>query len=338
MERIDLANLLVSGIVVVRIGSKYIQIIPASARHKTLADFFAQECYEECLLCGLWSTHDSIQLSIDRGIVTREEIDSINGIEETIEQMKVDYFKNFHEHSRKANIKRAINGESKKIADISSRRDSFIDTTAEYLKSYAYTQYLVEHNSLFLDGSCINDECSFQMISRAYMNAVQDISSRLRSLAKSTEWRVLWQCLKEGMFENKPSSFTGFQTSVISWSHYYDGINQSANRPSEAVVQDDIAMDGWSINERIKREEEDKKRQSESLLPSKMSKAGEILIPATTREQIKNVYEMNDSRGKAKLKSLGRDLSSNGVLEDSQLTFNRREIQMESNRINNRRM
>ena len=337
MEKIDLANLLVSGIVIVRAGSKYIQIVPASARHKTLADFFAQECYEECLLSGLWSTQDSTDLAIERGIVTQEEIDSISGIEKTVEQMKVDYFKKFYDESKKAVIKRAIHGEMEKIADISSRRDSFVDVTAEYLKSYAYTQYLVEHSSLFLDGSPVGNGCSFQLISKAYMSAVQDISSRLRDLAKSTEWRVLWQCLKEGMFDNKPSSFTGFQTSIISWSHYYDGINQSPDRPTEDVIQDDIAIDGLSINERIKREEEDKKKQNESSLSDRTSGAGEILIPARTKEQMKNVYDMNDARGKAKLRSLGRDLSSNGVLEDSQLTFNRREIQMESNQLNNRR-
>ena len=136
--------------------------------------------------------------------------------------------------------------------------------------------------------------------------------------------------LKDKCFNNKRSTFTGFQLSIIGWSTYYEGVYQSMDRPSEDIIDDDIAIDGWSISQQRKRKEEDKKRQAEKMLPEKMSNAGEVFIPVRNRKEAEDVMNLNDGAGKAKIRSLKKDLQTQGSLSDSKLTSTRQQIQMQA--------
>jgi hypothetical protein len=333
MEKPDLINAFVSGIILFRIGKEYIYCKPPSAEDKTFADFFSQEYYEDCLIDGLWTTTEAEEFLISAGYWSKEENDNIKTISDNIDNMKLDYFNNFYNSQTKDYIKKNIDKQQEKLGKLHDKKYVFFDKTCEYVKSYAATLYLLQKNSFLTDLEMACNYYSIHRLAIKYNECKNDLLSRVREISKSDSWRNHWLSIKELIFANHPSTFTSFQHSIIGWSKYYDSIYQSPDKPLEEIIQDDIALDGWSIKERRKREEEEKKHNAEQLLPEKLSNAGEVFIPARNAKEVEDILSLNDAHGKAKLRSLKNDLKNRGSLKDSDLTSSRQEIQMQANRI-----
>lgn len=330
-------NTFISGVIVFRIGKDYIYVKPPSAEDKTFADFFSNELYEESLTESLWTKEDAIKLAIDCGLWDDAKQKKLDSLPELIDNMKIDYFKNFFNSGRKETIRRAIEDHESQLVKLSSDKNTFIDKTVDYLRIHHRILFLIEKTAYLYGGGLACEKYTSQIIANIYTTKVSELNSQTRSVAKSPEWRNIWHGSKENLFENKPSSFTDVQQSIISWSYYYDGVYQSMEKPADEVIEDDFAIDGWAISERRKRDEEDKKKSAEQILPKNISGAGEVFIPVRNQKEAEDVYRLNDRAGQAKLKSLQKDLNKNGVLDDSQLTSTQTEIQMMANKIGSQR-
>lgn len=333
MEKLDLVNAFISGIILFRIGKEYIYCKPPSAEDKTFADFFSQESYEDCLIDGLWTTKEAEEFLINAGYWSKEEDDSLKTINENIDNMKLDYFNNFYNTQTKQYIKTNIDKQYQRLEKLHEKKYLFFDKTCEYVKSYVTTLHLLQKNAFLTDGELAHKYFSIHKLAGKYNESKNNILSQVREVSKSDGWRNQWLSIKENIFVNHPSTFTSFQFSLIGWSKYYDSVYQSPDKPLEDIIQDDMALDGWSIKERRKREEEEKKHNAEQLLPEKLSNAGEVFIPARNAKEVDDILSLNDGHGKAKLKSLKNDLKTRGSLKDSDLTSNRQEIQMQANRM-----
>lgn len=330
MEKLDLINTLISGIVIFKVGKEYIYYKPPSAEDKTFADFFSQEQYEDALFEGVWQSEEVENLLINNGFWSTDDEKSYENIKSNIEQMKLDYFNNFYNTSTKNYIKKSILNLEDKLTKLYLNKSLFFNKTCEYIKDISYQLYLINSNTFILDGSKASNYFNISTLFTKYNIESHKIENEIRHVAKSSSWRSKWIGPKENLFDNKPSTFREFQHSIICWSYFYDGIYESLDKPSEDIIQDDIALDGWSIKQRRKREEEEKKKSSEKILPEKMSNAGEIFIPARTAKQIEDVNNLNTGYGKAKIQSLAKDLRHNNHINDSDLTTSRQEIQMKT--------
>lgn len=335
----DYINSLISGIVILKIGKKYIYVKPPSARDKTFADFFSQEQYDDALLDGIWTQEDAEKYLIDMGYWSLENEEKMEEIKKNTENMKADYFNNFYNSETKKYIKKNLDKQEERLQDLHNKKYFFHDKTCEYLKRYSSSSYLLQKNAFLSNGKAAYLSFPMQLLYGKYTVAVSALNLNLRKIAKSEDWKFKWMSSKRYLFENKPSSFTDFQLSIISWSTYYDGIYQSYEKPSDEIIEDDIALDGWAIVERRKRKEEEKKRNAEKILPSNMKDAGEIFIPARNAKQAEDIMSLNNAEAKAKIKSLRGDLEREGVVEESQLTSTRRDLQMQAIQMskNNRR-
>lgn len=326
----DYINSLISGIVVFKIGKEYIYVKPSSAEDKTFADFFSQEQYDDALIDGIWTQKDAEEYLLEMGYWSKSDEEKIEEIEKNLENMKVDYFNNFYNSTTKEYIKKNIDKQNEKHQDLYSKRYIFYDKTCEHLKRYSFVSYLLQKNAFFQNGELASLFLSTQIIYNKYISCTNDIGSNVRKIAKSDEWKNKWFSVKNELFDNKPSSFTDFQLSIISWSSYYESVYQSMEKPSDDVIDDDIALDGWSISQRRKRKEEEKKASAEKMLPEKMQNAGEIFIPARNKKEAEDIMSLNDMQGLSKIKSLKKDLRERGSVEESQLTSTRQELQMQA--------
>ena len=335
----DYINSLISGIVVFKIGREYIYVKPASAEDKTFADFFSQEQYDDALIDGIWNQDDAEKYLIEMGYWSQSEEDKIKELEKNIENMKLDYFNNFYNSSTKDYIKKNLSKQTGNSQDLLNKKYLFYDKTCEYLKKYSHTSYLLQKTAFCKDKKLACKYFSSQTLFNKYSSVKTDISSNLRKIAKSEEWRGKWISVGKRIFSNRPSSFTELQISIISWSNYYDGVYKSYDKPSDDIIEDDIALDGWSISQRRKRQEEEKKKSAEKMLPENMRNAGEIFIPARNAKEASDIMSLNSQEGLHKIKSLRRDLDREGAVEESQLTSTRRELQMQAVQMskNNRR-
>ena len=329
----DYTNTILSGIIVLKLGKKYVYVNPFSAEDKTFADFFSKEQYDDAIIDGIWTQEEAEKHLINEGYLDSNCDDQIQDLIEKIENMKVDYFNHFYSSETKKYIKFNIQKQEDRISDIYQKKNLFYDKTCEYLKRYSFLSYLLQKNTYLENGNLACDDYSVQGIYNKYIAVTNKIGSKTRNIANTNEWKNRWYSLKIDAFENKPSSFTELQISVISWSTYYESISQSPDKPSDEIIDDDIALDGWSITEKRKRKEEEKKKSAEKMLPKNMKNAGEIFIPATSRKQAEDILSLNNMQAKAQIKSLRKDLEEHGAINDSDLTNTKRELQMQSIRM-----
>jgi hypothetical protein len=328
---LEYINTLISGIVVFRIGKHYIYVKPFSAKDKTFADFFSNEQHDDALIDGIWTQKDAEEHLIQMGYWSDDNEKIIEEIESNIENMKVDYFNHFYNSTTKDYVKKNLEKQKSRYNEILNKRYIFYDKTCEYLKRYSFMSYLLHKNAyLQKNNKPARLLFSTQILYNKYNDVVNGLSQEIRSIAKNDDWRNKWFSLKHEVFSNKPSSFTDFQYSIMSWSNYYDSIYQSMDKPGDDIIDDDIALDGWSIVQRRKRKEEEKKTSAEKMLPDKMKDSGEIFLPAKSKKEASDIMSLNSPEAKARINSLKKDLRENGSMEESQLSSTRLDLQMQS--------
>lgn len=303
---------------------------PASAEDKTFAEFFSIEQYDEAILDGIWTEKDALEYLTRHGYWSEEKEEQMKQAQEAIENMKVDYFNNFYSSDSKKYIKMNLKKQQERQAELSVAKNAFYDKTCDYIKYFAYSTYLINKNAFLSSGKLASSCHSPGVLIKNYNNICSNIASNTRKIAKSTEWRQRWSSLKDKIFSNEQSSLTDLQLSMLSWSSYYDGVNQSMDRPPDVIIEDDIALDGWAIKERRKREQEEKQRDAEKLLPANMKDANEVFLPARNAKQAQDIASLNSIASKKKIESLKKDLESKGTVREEQLTSTKRELQMQA--------
>ena len=81
----------------------------------------------------------------------------------------------------------------------------------------------------------------------------------------------------------------------------YDNAYQSMECPPDAVFEDDDMFDGWMLDQKRKREIE-QKQKSVNTINNIPDKAQEVFLTAPTREDADRIYGMNDPDARMKIK------------------------------------
>ena len=80
----------------------------------------------------------------------------------------------------------------------------------------------------------------------------------------------------------------------------YDNIQESMECPSEKVIEDDDALDGWFIEQRRKNEREKAVGVIEdSIQNDKIKNSHEVLVFADNKTDAQTIHDMNSTNAKA---------------------------------------
>lgn len=331
----DNINRLLSGICIVKVQDQIVHINPFPVDKKTEADFFANELYQDLLISGRLSSQHIDSFLIENGLWSDEMESDLETTNKQIEQMKVDYYNNFYRKEFNKTITRALNVTLLHRDKMLEQKCAYHDKTCEYIRDYYKTLFLLKHSS-YINGQLINDNFNLLMLMSAYSQQLLK-EEEVRGIAKSSQWRTLWGAAKgENVFRNSFCDLTNEQITLISWSRFYDNIQESMERPSDEVIQDDTALDGWAIVQSRKRIEEEKKQAGQRLVSEKMQGAGEVIIPARNQREIEEINALNDTSAKQSINMMRKDLEKHGRLDEKDLSYTRQQIQMKTNSMSRR--
>lgn len=323
----DLYKIL-SGKILVKLNGSIITIGPFSFEDLYRAELYADEVFDQEFTSGCFTEVEIEDLLIENGWWSQEDLELFNKIPDILEQMKLDYFNNFHSESTKTYIKDNIKMQKDILYGLLEKKRYLYKYTCEYSRAQSYTNFLIE-NCSFIDGNKV-DFSRFSLTSLILKYNDELLSDEeIRDISKSQEFRFLWSAHKESLSQD---CFSNMKTSLINWARVYDNVYESMDCPNEDIIQDNLALDGWFILRRKKREDERKKNAAESKLGEKLSKAGEIFIPVKSQQEAKSIYDLNTAEAKRKLSLLEKDLKNNTSISDQNLTSNKQEIAMASNR------
>lgn len=220
--------------------------------------------------------------------------------------IKIDIFKNMYNPIVKMRLKKQLKELESEYYKRYNIKNSFHYMTP--------TGIAESHKWCFLVNQCIvnskNEKQSYNMQkSKMVVNLVLEkyiTDIMLRDIVKAEPWSSLWFASGgRNLFNGDPCDYTSEQIRVINWSRMYDNIRKSHNPPSEDVIDDDDALDGWMAITARERDKERNLASAESKLTNKRIKGSqEVFIPVSSREEAKRVQNLNTESNKTKQKEM----------------------------------
>lgn len=294
------------------------------------------EAYNQAILDGVLTEEDVSEMMAENGLWTEESEKILKGVFSDIEKLKKGVFRTAISKTKQDIVRKNLRVVEKTAEKLFRKKNAYSSVTCE---GYAYSKqltWLIENTTYYLDGSSYDwKDDEVEDVVRFYQEE-QLSDSDIRAIAKSDEWKTIWSAskLEGGIFGKLGVELSKNQKTLISFSRMYDNIYESMECPSDDVISDDDAIDGWFIIQREKRDKQQKEAGLESMLSDKTKNADEIMLMTNRKdkENIESIYSMNDAQGKMVTKSRFKQVEEQGEVKYQDFGDMRRERQMQQTR------
>lgn len=323
-------NKILSGKIIVKLRDQLIIINQPDAQTRYLADSFAEQVYEEAFEEEVYLQEELEDLIIKNQWWTEEQEKLLTEIPKRLESMKVEYFNNFLKTDQKKKTKRAIKRTESIFEDLQRIKYGLFNYTCESLQTQAYTMFIIQECSTDQYGKKLDKSLFSPYVIYSKYNEELLGDKEIRKVSKSSEWRLIWNATKSGnsLFSFPACDFTEMQKGLINWSRVYDSIYESPDMPSDEIIEDDYAIDGWFTSQKNKRDDDNKNAMKDTL-----PKTGEVFLMVKNKEEAKNVHSMNTQEGKEAIKSREQDLKRNGSLKEQEFSHVQTKLKMKANQL-----
>lgn len=139
---------------------------------------------------------------------------------------------------------------------------------------------------------------------------------------------MIWSVCKEpaAIFGLNLNQLNDNQLSLLYWSKLYDNIAESSEAPSNTIMKDQLAVDGWLIKQSKKRDSEDRQKGI-------TTKGGEVFLPASSKKEAKEIMALNTGDAARVIKSRAKDLAGGKALDERQFSHIKQDVGMKINEL-----
>lgn len=289
---------------------------------KYLAEIYKQQIIDEYKY-DLPLLEDYIHTLIGHRLVEPNYETKLKNFSDTIKQFKLQLFlagprKTEADKIRK-NLKIMRKNQSKYFTSIEYYRRQSLDYFADIQKS----KYLLI-NTTYIDDKLVFDINNldlvlFNQVTEEINN--HDISvSEFRKLARHEDWRSYWSNNKNNVFGIPAMEYSEDQKTICMYSRMYDNVYEHPEAPSETVIEDDDALDGWFINL-----EETNKRNKKTDFISVGDEYTDVFVSAKNQEDANAIYDINSVDGKRILSERSVVLKSKNEVKNTEF----KDVQMD---------
>jgi hypothetical protein len=215
---------------------------------------------QEGLSAGLMSRDHMEAMCISNGILLQEDRDRIDRLLEMVQHNAAS-----REKTSDMNHRLVIDTEIAKLNDEIQRLDEtrlvVLANSAEARAEQCRITYLTSactmtgeflEDPLWATWEAFQTEGRHHLVNaarRAFLDTVRGLPTKvLRGVVKSHEWRMRWRAAKDthsALFEGTSVEWSPTQQAAIHWSDFYDSIRAHPESPSEAIINDDDALQSW---------------------------------------------------------------------------------------------
>ena len=303
-ERDFFISEIIYGIKLIKDGDSYIEIHPMTIRQKYIANKVFMDAYQEALLNDVKTRKEMNQLLIDEGIWSEELEKELKGIDKKKEDAKVTIYENFLRPSTREKTRKHLRELEAREVKLLSIKNANNHLDCEGIATYTKSIWTVENTAKFEDGT------DYDFSSKSLTQVMSKLTSSdldmddFRELARNDPWKTMWSIDKnpESIFQRKISELTDAQKLLTTWARIYDSIQESPESPSDDIVQDNDAIDGWFTVQKRKRDKEQSKQKLDCL-DRKHGNADEVFVMARSEEERREIVNMNEAHGKGAIKN-----------------------------------
>lgn len=293
-------GLLVSRILVTKIrfifsDTNYV-ITPLESEDILLVEQYYLDMIKDLEYSGVYTNDELKLLLCNENLWSKENEEELSHLSKAIENSQHELFEQY-------TVFRKLDYVRKKLLKLRQRRsyllsliEPYVYYTCEGIAEHLKNRYQVflglKLNSDYMSASSRLIDAAFSAYAKMQLS-----DSQIRAITKSREWRNLWyDCKTVSSFPFSATNFTINQRCAISWSRFYDNVYESAECPSEEVIEDDDLLDGWAIYQHRKSL---RSRQNSGLDLSKNKNANEMFLIADDPNAIEKINNLNDPEAMA---------------------------------------
>jgi len=254
---------------------------------------------------GLWSINDK---------------NTLEQLPKRIENAKVNLYKNINIPSQSKRIRSHLDGLKEEYNKLMFKVGLFDQYTIQSLANYERELFIFSKIILNRNYEPIRPKATIiERIINEFRR--QEPTNKIyREIARSGDWLNVWSTSGINSFRIIGNE----QRQLISYTQMYENINKHPESPSDAVINDDDALDGWII---YMKEEHDREKKQQDFSKTKTKHDGrEQFVMVQNREDAENILSMNDTRGKIIQKKIHSMVEKEGVANE----FNIQEIRQDA--------
>lgn len=254
-------------------------------------------------------TSKEIEMQLITNGVWNPELDKrLTIVKEDIDNAKVDIYLNFLNSTKKKFLKNNLYIQEKLLNELLSKKNCLnhlsIEEHATTIKNefiLMQTIYDKTNNLVFNYNDSTIDYSKLQTFIREIVNNIITIDD-IRSLIKSDIWRSY------SSISNLTKDIIDINDDykhLINFHNMYNNVRQHPECPSEDIINDDIALDGWFIHQNRKSEKEKKKNAILDKIGGNIKdKAQHIFVMTQNEEEIKAIQDLNGPEEKQFIKEV----------------------------------
>lgn len=278
---------------------------------------------------GLMNQDEMRSFLVDSRIIDFSDLDYLKSFQKVLESLQKDLCSNFGTHNAdpiRSLIKQARVKRDEILLKLSKYEGYCLESVANYAKSI----FLIS-NTTYKNNKKYNFK-KYSIISIvSELNNLNISNEEIRNLAKKSSWCNTWYTIRGAdIFKGVPSIE---QQLLLMWSKIYDNIKDSPDCPSEELILDNDAIDGWLI---LQKEEYNKKKienTSKLKVNSKINNSQEVFIIAKTKEEADRIQKMNSVNASRIQKQRIDQINSQGEIHHHNLLDVRRDVQEQFHRM-----
>ena len=285
-ERTLKISRITTGLIKAHLGGSVVYLGLPTKLHVYVGNEIYQETLQSAVADGLLTDEQIQGILAKQGLWSYQLDEEIQKVRDELDDLKVNtYESRFRLQDFQLN-KLRVKRKKKELEDLLGKRHTYDYVSAEGLASLYRLNYLII--SGLKDFSFRDIHTSLEDISTEDLNQLKlsYLSARvdeptIRLLARSEPWRSYWAVSnKNNVFDRPLLEWTEDQQALVIWSRLYDSLREHTEPPTEDVINDDDAFDGWLILQSRKNKSEIAKKGAEVSISKnkKIRDAQEVFI------------------------------------------------------------
>jgi len=260
-----------------------------------------ERSYYESMNDDIMTQEECAEWMLENGLWTYEEDLKIKEVNKEIENLKINVYKKFNNGRLRESARIYLRAAEEALKQMENKKNAYYGNTCEGIAQLDKSMFLLEACS-YVGGEKLDpDSVELNDLLNKYYSLILK-EGDCREISRSDPWRSIWS-LREtntfNLFSNTNRELSVDQRNLLIWSRMYDNIQESMECPSEKVIEDDDALDGWFIEQRRKNERDKAIGVIEdSMQNDKIRNSHEVLVFADNKTDAQTIHDMNSINAK----------------------------------------
>lgn len=308
-----------------------------STEIKVAADNLYDQIYEDNLFSGFLLKEDIDSLLISTELITETFSEDLNVTEKRLEESKIKLYQNFSLKKERERYRRQIKQLSDIINKAYNTKHSLDFLTLEHFCTNIKNEYIISH-TLTQDNTYIFK--NYPNINYNFFNNITQLIAQnvipvdeYKQIARGDSWRKIYTPDNNNIFSCSASEYTEEQKALLSISRMYDKVYSHPECPSEQIIDDDDALDGWMLHQ----QKENKKKNDQKGVSNKLANADEVFVmtnPLQDKEHFEEVISLNSPAAKKRIDLRTTGLQKGESINDTYLPDTQAEIKQQLKELN----